>query len=158
MLDGVISARVLFFLSPQSGGMLALVSVTLAFALQPGLQPHTVAQTNVRMSAVFESRRAALLAGAATAFAVSPVFADDAEDIVARIAAKNALALEKERAAANSIDAKTAEEQSAEGKGLVGTFLLGSVVLSVPFYYKNIQRLFIKVSSGGKESGYDKVK
>lgn len=88
----------------------------------------------------------------------SPAVADDTDDMVARIAAKNALAVQKERDAAGSIDSKSAEQQTEEGKGLVGTFLLGSVVLSVPFYFKNLQRLFIKITSGGKDDGYDKVK
>ena len=89
------------------------------------------------------SRRLAVLAGLTSAASVSaaywpasPALADDTDDMVARIAAKNALAVQKERDAAGSIDGKTAEQQSEEGKGLVGTFLLGSVVLSVPFYFK----------------------
>ena len=32
-----------------------------------------------------------------------------------------------------------------------------SVVLSVPFYYRNLQRLWIKISSGGEDSGYESV-
>jgi hypothetical protein len=62
------------------------------------------------------------------------------------------------QAAKEANPGKSAEEQSAEGKGLVGSVLLGSVVLSFPFYRKNVQRLFIKISSGGEDDGYDKVK
>ena len=40
----------------------------------------------------------------------------------------------------------------------MGGALLGSVVLSVPFYYKNLLRLGTKIASGGKEDGYDKIK
>ena len=29
------------------------------------------------------------------------------------------------------------------------------VVLSVPFYYKNLERLGTKIASGGKDSGYE---
>lgn len=47
-------------------------------------------------------------------------------------------------------------EQSEEGKGLVGTFLLGSVALSLPFFYKNVLRLGTKITSGGKDDGYGK--
>ena len=32
-----------------------------------------------------------------------------------------------------------------------------SVVLSVPFYYKNLQRLAIKITSGGEDSGYNTI-
>ena len=84
--------------------------------------------------------------------------AASADDSIAEIAARNAKAAEAERAAKEANPAKSAEEQSAEGKGLVGSVLLGSVVLSFPFYRKNVQRLFIKISSGGEDDGYDSVK
>ena len=64
----------------------------------------------------------------------------------------------KERAAAETNPAKSAEEQSAEGKTLVIGALLGSVVLSVPFYWKNVVRLVTKVSSGGTDDGYNTYK
>lgn len=143
---------------PRTNTMLAIVSTSI-----PALQSAPIVQSPVaavRMSgprmqlAETSSRRAAILTGVAACSAIvaKPAFADDNDDMVARIAAKNALAAEAER---NKIDtSKSAEEQSAEGKGLVGAALLGSVVLSVPFYYKNLQRLGTKISSGGKDSGY----
>merc|ERR1712224_783562 len=102
------------------------------------------------------SRRAALFTGVAAASAAlaTPAFADDSDDMIARIAAKNAKLAEEER---NKAPGKTEEEEAEErenSKKLIGGALVGSVVLSVPFYYKNLQRLGTKIASGGEDSGY----
>ena len=75
-------------------------------------------------------RRAALLAGAAaaTTFAM-PAFADSVEDIAARNAAAAAAARET---AANTPEV---EEDKSSSVNLVAGVLVGSVALSVPFYW-----------------------
>ena len=49
------------------------------------------------------------------------------------------------------------EAEKASKTNLVAGVLVGSVALSVPFYWQNLQRLAIKVGSGGKDDGYDKI-
>ena len=101
------------------------------------------------------TRRAAVFTAATAAAAIAvPAFADSIEDIAAR----NAAAAE---AARNAAPEKTDEELEAEkgnSKALIGAALVGSVGLSVPFYWKNIARLATKVGTGGKDDGYNKYK
>lgn len=53
--------------------------------------------------------------------------------------------------------AKAEEPQDeSDPKSLVIGALLGSVALSLPFYWKNVARLGVKISGGG--DGYDKIK
>jgi hypothetical protein len=88
---------------------------------------------------------------AASALAPGAAHADSIEEIAARANQK----AEADRVAA----ANKAPEQevSAQDKATpVLAALGGSVALSVPFYYKNLQRLGTKIASGGKDSGYEK--
>lgn len=106
------------------------------------------------------SRRAAVLAAAGTAAAAMPVFAafaDDNEDAMLAIARRNA---EKNAAAeANKVE-KTEEQLEAEKAQAIQSVVAvgaGGTLLSTAFFYKNIQRLFIKISSGGADDGYATV-
>lgn len=82
--------------------------------------------------------------------------ADDSEDAIAKIAAKNALALEAERAATNKRIAKSvgkADRQNAGSNVLIGVIAFGSVAASLPFFYKNVVRLFVRYSTSQEDSG-----
>merc|ERR1711924_86484 len=105
-------------------------------------------------------RRAALLNGAALATCAaalaalpSAALADSIEDIAAKANAKAIAAREAEAA---KMDAKDDEASTGDKLKPIITAVGASVVLSVPFYYQNLQRLFTKVSSGGEDSGYAK--
>ena len=117
------------------------------------------------------SRRSALLkgvsAGAGLAVAVSLpqlAFADDNEDAMARIAAKATAANEAEKQAKKDrlqkrmqkgkTEEQEIEEKAAQSKNLVLGIGAGGTLLSTAFFYRNIQRLFTKVTSGGEDDGY----
>merc|ERR1711990_65615 len=75
--------------------------------------------------------------------------ADSIEEIAARANAK----AKADREAAYTPEPEVSSEEKLKP---IITALGASVVLSVPFYYKNLQRLFTKVSSGGEDDGYSK--
>lgn len=86
---------------------------------------------------------------------------DGTEDAMARIAAANREKQEKEkRDFAESRRPKTEEELLAEqekSKNLILGIAGAGTALSGLFIIPNLQRLFIKVTSGGKDAGYDKI-
>jgi len=95
------------------------------------------------------SRRSVLLGTSAATIALSPAIAH--ADSIEEIAARANAASEAARVAA----AAAPEEEKTDGKGLVLGALFGSVALSLPFYWKNVARLAIKLTGGG--DGYDKI-
>lgn len=128
-------------------------------APQPKL--HHVARMQPACMAEGASTRRSLLGAAAAAatFAAIPgsAFADANEDAMAAIAAKNAanLAKEKEERRAR-LNAQNTEkdEEDVRGKTVLAA-VAASVLLSVPFYYKNLIRLAIKVTGAGPDRNYD---
>jgi len=117
---------------------------------------------------MLQSRRDALFAGAAAATTLaataSPAFAaidEDANEAAMAAIAKKAAAQNAAADAAKKANIKTPEEQQAaqdEAKRNIGIALAGSVVLSVPFYYRNVLRLATKIGSGGEDDGYNTYK
>lgn len=94
---------------------------------------------------------------AATVFLPKVAFADETEDAMAKIAAKNkaALAKAKEEERANIMkQVEEEEDPSAKVKKIVGVGAAG-VLASVPFYYRNLLRLGTKIVSGGEDDGYN---
>lgn len=115
---------------------------------RPSLAPRATSPVCVQAGA---SRRAALFgASAALIGGVSNVaHADDSagDDAIARIAAKNAKALQEERAATQRRIEKSAgkaDRQNAGSNVLIGVIAFGSVAASLPFFYKNVVRLFVR--------------
>merc|ERR1719247_1705574 len=103
-------------------------------------------------------RSAALLGAAALGVAALPAasFADATDDAIARIAAKNAAAFEKEKEDTIK-NAKTAEEIEQDAEDAKNNIILiagGGTLASTAFFYRNILRLFTKVASGGEDDGY----
>merc|ERR1719326_2038173 len=103
------------------------------------------------------NRRALLTAaaGASLPFAAS---ADENEDAIARIAAKNAETLAAQKAAERAKYQKTDEDIEREQQqsknlilGIAGVGTLASGAFIIP----NLTRLGIKVASGGKDAGYE---
>lgn len=142
--------------------VLALVGSAAAFS-PGGLPKMSVARRPSHACMAAEagsSRRDAMLTFAAAA-AVNALprsaRADDNEDAMAKIAANNAQAQKKEKeerlAKLTSQDAE-AEDEDLRGK-TVGAAIAASVLLSVPFYYKNLIRLAIKVTGAGPGRNYD---
>ena len=86
----------------------------------------------------------------AAALTLNPIKAnaDSIEDIAAR---NNKLAQQQRDEQANK-----QEPEGDGGKSLVPIALGASVALSLPFYWKNVARLGIKLSGGG--DGYDKIR
>jgi len=87
--------------------------------------------------------------------------ADSIEDIAARNAvAAEAARGEKKKCGYGALPQCDTEVEQDNGSslGLVGGVLVGSVALSVPFYWKNLARLGTKITSGGKDDGYDTFK
>ena len=131
-----------------------IVSAT-AFAPQPVLLPSSPVVSRGPEPVMLSGRRAAILTGAAALSATTmPVFADS----VADIAARNAAAAEAEREAKANAKPVDTEAEKSGAINTVGAVLVGSVALSVPFYYKNIARLFTKITSGGDDDGYSTYK
>jgi hypothetical protein len=102
-------------------------------------------------------RRAVLAAVAATAIPFAAA-ADDNDDAIARIAAKNAQTLAATKAAERAKYQKTDEDIEADQQksknliiGIAGVGTLASGAFIIP----NLTRLGIKVASGGQDSGYD---
>ncbi len=89
---------------------------------------------------------AAAAAAATLAAPLQPARAASIEEIAAR---NNAIAKQERDAG------PPPEPEGDGGKSLVPIALGASVVLSVPFYWKNLARLGIKLSGGG--DGYDKI-
>jgi len=72
------------------------------------------------------------------------------EDALAKIAAKNAKALEEEKKKKLAEYSKAGdkdEKANALAPLIVGGFGLASVVLSLPFFYKNLARLYLRFAS-----------
>lgn len=113
--------------------ILVLSSALAAGALSlPGTRTPSISPS-------MSSRRAAVAAASGFALAslsAGVALADDNEDAMARIAEKNrvALAAEKTKRREEMASTPSAEEQNADARGLVTNVLIGSVVLSVPFY------------------------
>jgi len=116
------------------------------------------------------SRRAALAGGAAAAASLAlprVASADDSDDAIARIAAKANQANEDEKrrklekikalAAKGRTEDDVAAKQKEEAKRNILTIAGGGTLASTAFFYKNLQRLFIKITSGGEDDGYDRV-
>ena len=125
-----------------------------AFAPQPVLLPSSPAAVRATEPLMLGGHRAALLTGAAlTASTVLPAFAG-----IEEIAAANAAAAEAARKAA--AEAPVVDEEAEKSKAInsIGLLLVGGTALSVPFYFKNLQRLGTKVASGGKDDGYNRYK
>merc|ERR1719478_1223593 len=102
--------------------------------------------------------RRALLAAAAVASLPFAASADDNEDAIARIAAKNAEKLAADKAAERAKYQKTDEDIEAEQQqsknlilGIAGVGTLASGAFIIP----NLTRLGIKIASGGKDAGYE---
>merc|ERR1719478_1322530 len=102
--------------------------------------------------------RRALLAAAAVASLPFAARADENEDAIARIAAKNAQKLAADKAAERAKYQKTDEDIEAEQQrsknlivGIAGVGTLASGAFIIP----NLTRLGIKVASGGKDAGYE---
>jgi hypothetical protein len=115
------------------------------------------------LSMTTSSRRAALTTFAsglllATPASMALVDADeDSAAMVRRIAAKS----EAANVAARTKKIKEEEDaknNAGKGQNLVATGLVGSVVLSLPFFLPNLIRLGKKVASGGEDDGYGKKK
>ena len=119
--------------------------------------------------ATLSSRRSAIAGAAsfAAAAAAMPLAAAHAEysseEAIARIAAKNSLALEAERQAKKDKIAKNMGKVESENAGsnvIVGGVAAASFVFSLPFFYKNLSRLFLRyrsvVDSSVDASQYDK--
>ena len=149
--------------------MLALCVSSLAFAPQvPFAAPvPTCARTSVPC-ATLSSRRQAIAGAALFGLAATPLAAQAAnynadlqqsfdaptdtltsatEDSIARIAAKNKIAQEKEKEKQKLKLAKNSnkvEKENAGSNAIVGVIALASVGLSLPFFYKNVARLFLR--------------
>ena len=143
-----------------------MISVLAASAVAFSPAAHLAGQVTVQAPrtsvplCVESGRRAALFNGAALvtgAAAISALpraaYADAIEDIAAKANAKAMKEREEE------LEKKSGgiKEVSNDEKLKPILYALGaSVVLSVPFYFQNLERLATKVASGGKDSGYEK--
>lgn len=138
--------------------MLSLLAAAAAFT-GPTCAPAT-SRSTVTMSMGSMDRRTAVAAAVSSAFPLA-AFADSNEDAMLAIAAKNAEKLEAEKKAfAESRRPKTEEEIAAaqeSSKNLILGIAGAGTALSGLFIIPNLQRLAIKVSSGGKDAGYDKI-
>lgn len=93
--------------------------------------------------------------------------ADDNDDAMARIAAKSMAKNEEEkqrvrdkvakRLAKGKTEEQEVKEQQKEAKNNILLIAGGGTVLSTAFFYRNIQRLFTKVLSGGEDDGYNSI-
>lgn len=129
----------------------ALLAVAPAFspiAPAPAMRPATCRAA--APCASLSSRRAAVSTGASlAALAMLPrrARAEDTEDAIARIVAKNKIAQEKER---DEIKAKIAqntgkvEKENAGATILIGGIGVAGLVFSFPFFYKNVARLLLR--------------
>lgn len=155
--------------APPMGGLVAEgAAFQVPAAANVGVAAPAASSATPVMSA---SRRDALAAGGAAlaSLALPRQASADAEndDSIARIAAKNAQkqAEEKEamkakmaaRAARGKTEEQETEEAKEEAKRNILTIAGGGTLASTAFFYKNLQRLFIKISSGGEDSGYDTI-
>ncbi|KAL1508316.1 hypothetical protein AB1Y20_004426 [Prymnesium parvum] len=137
---------------------LLLLILASAAAFSPSCAPraaHSRARAPVCVEA--SSRRQAVLAGAGLLAAVAlPALAEENEEAMARIAEKNRLALlkEKEEKKEKIMSRIKEEENPGEKVKKIASVAVGGVLLSVPFYYRNLARLFTKITSGGKDDGY----
>ena len=149
--------------------MLALFVAAAAFAPNTPVlsaSPTACARSTVPC-ATLSSRRSAIAGAAsfAAAAAAMPMVAsaETSEEAIARIAQKNYAALEAERDAKKAKIAKNmnkVEKENAGSTAIVGIIGLASFVFSLPFFYKNLARLFLRyrsvVDSSIDASQYDK--
>jgi biotin carboxyl carrier protein len=82
---------------------------------------------------------------------------EDSAAMVRRIAAKSEAANEAARAKRIK-EEEDAKNSAGNGQSLVTTGLVGSVVLSLPFFLPNLIRLGKKITSGGADDGYGSKK
>jgi len=134
--------------------MLALFVAATAFTA-----PHTPAGCGLASAPCMSlsshsSRRAALATGASfAALAAIPAgsaLAETQEEALERIVAKNKLAQEKEREEARKKIEKNrgkVEKENAGSNLIVGVIGAASFVFSLPFFYKNLGRLFLRYRS-----------
>jgi len=131
-----------------------------------GVAAPAVTSADPVMSAT--SRRAALAAGGATLASLAlprSASADENEDAIAKIAAKanaeneRAKAAERARMEARLQRGKTEEQESEEkqqdAKNKILGIAGGGTLLSTYFFKDNLQRLAIKITSGGQDAGYE---
>jgi len=143
----VVCAPPEIFLAKTKMMLVRLLLAALFLASVAALQPMPM------KSRMAESRRA-VIAGAGAGLSAFALAGAANADAIEDIAARNALRAEADRQA---LAAKAEEPQDeSDPKSLVLGALFGSVALSIPFYWKNVARLGIKLSGGG--DGYDKVK
>lgn len=139
---------------------LAVLSLSFVAPPAPALVSRTAQRVGVSPACVLSdssvtSRRAAIATGAASLAALATLptraaFADENEDAMARIAAKTNAAneAEKERQRKKVAKAgKKAERENAGASVLVTTVGGAAFFLSLPFFYKNLGRLFLKQAS-----------
>ena len=115
-------------------------SALLVAPLAPRLETRSVAMSaSTRRAHLQQVGQVAAMAALTVPFAAG---AGSIEDIAAKANAKAA-----EEAAAKAASTEVPRD-SSEGTNLVGGFLIGSVVLSVPFFAENLKRLGQKVATG----------
>jgi len=115
---------------------------------QPQALSPIMTERTSRREALKQQAQAGVALAALTAMTPQSAQADAVADIAARANA----AAEKERQMKMSGEPEP-EVSTGDKLKPVLTALGGSVVLSVPFYYKNLQRLATKISSGGADDG-----
>lgn len=135
--------------------LLALVSSCNAYTSGATFGRTAVRSSTLQMSSRREIMFAAAATATATTFTALPAFADANEDAIAAIAAR-AKAENEANAAKAAASFKTEEElieETESAKRNIGLAVFASVALSVPFYFKNLQRLGTKIATGGKDDG-----
>jgi len=151
--------------------MLAIVAcLSLSFAGPPAPALSLRAARPVVMTArepplAMTTRRATLAAGAVSLAGLAALprsaLADDNDDAMAKIAAK---AMEKNEAVKQKAKAKVAkdmaagkvEKENAGSNVLIAAVGAGSVLFSLPFFYKSVARLALKTSAIIKGEEYER--
>merc|ERR1719311_1770916 len=87
-------------------------------------------------------------------------YTSGSDDAMARIAAKTTAANEAAKAARVRAPPTGAEllAKQEESKNKILLVAVGGSALSIPFFFKNLQRLATKVATGGQDSGYGSAK
>jgi hypothetical protein len=147
--------------------LVVFASAFTPLAPVPAAPALAVAGRTAAPCASLSSRRSAIGAGASVvaALAMAPrsAFADDEEDGLARIVAKNQAALAAEREAKSEKIKRNVGKVERENAG-ANVLVLGigaaGFVFSLPFFYKNLARLFLRfrsvVDSSVKQEDFDK--
>jgi hypothetical protein len=115
---------------------------------QPQALSPIMTERSSRREALKQQAQAGVALAALTAMTPQAARADAVADIAARANAAAAKERDSKRVAEPEPEVSTGDKLKP-----VLTALGGSVVLSVPFYYKNLQRLATKISSGGEDDG-----